>query len=152
MVLWQGESKSTETTNVSIRFSWNIWQALVRLGEFEINCFHSLNTLPIRCTSHRIQTSTNVVIHSFTARRGSWLLTTATLPWHSVSAYTQTQISGRGMDMLPGCKYANLPAKWLWVVYGHCSKLHHHHMVDRLACIAVWWNSLAANVTWLMLH
>ena len=40
-----------------IRFSWNIWQALVSLGEFELKCFQSLNALPVRYTSHRIQTS-----------------------------------------------------------------------------------------------
>ena len=134
VVLWQGQSKATETTNVLIRFLWDIWQALVSLGEFGRKYFCSLNALPVSCTSHRIQTSTNVVIHSFTARRGSWLLTTATLAWYPVSAYTQTQISGGGVEMLPGCKYANLQAKWLRVVYGHCSKLHHHHMVVRFAC------------------
>ena len=133
MVLWQGQSKATVTTDTPISFSWNIWQALVSLGKFEIKYFHSLNALPFRSTSHRIQTSTNVVIHSF-SRRGSCILTTATLSWYSVSACTQTRISGRDMEMLPGCKYANLQTKLLWVVCGHYSKLYHHHTVDRIAC------------------
>ena len=134
MILWQGQSKATETTDAPLRFSWNIWQALVSLGEFEIKYFHSLNALPVRCTSRRIQTSTNIVIHSFTSRRGSWLLTTATLACYPVSVRTHTHISGRDMEILPGCKYANFQAKLLWVVCGHCSKLHHHHEVDRIAC------------------
>ena len=134
VVLWQGQSKAIETINVPIRFSLNIWQTLVGRGEFEIKYYHSLKVLPFSCTSHRIQTWTNVVIHSFTARMGSWLLITAILAWYPVSACTQTQLSGSDMEMLPGCKYANLQAKWLWVVYGHCSKLHHNHTVDTLAC------------------
>ena len=86
-------------------------EALVSLGEFWIKYFHFLNTLPVRCTSHRIQTSTNIVMHSFTSRSGSWLFTTANLAWYPVSACTQTQLQGRNMEMLPGCKYANLPSQ-----------------------------------------
>ena len=134
MVLWQGQSKASETIDAPIRFSWNTSQALVSLGEFEIKYFNSLNALPVRCTSHRIQTSTNVVIHSCTSRSGSWLLTTDTLAWYPISACTRTQISGRDLEMLPRCKYENLQAKLLWVVCGHCGKLQHHHMVDRIAC------------------
>ena len=100
--LWQRQSEATEATNVSIRFSWSIWQALVSLWEFEIKYFHSLNALHVGCTSYRIQTSTNVLSIVLQLEGGSWLLTTATLAWYPVSACTQTQISGRNMKIENG--------------------------------------------------
>ena len=126
--------KATETTDAPIRFSWNIWQALVSLMKFEIKYFHSLNTLPVRSTSHRVQTSRNVVIHSFTSRRGSWLAHSChpgMIPCISMHTNPYFRQGYGNAAWMPICKS---PAKWFWMFCEHCSKLHHYHTVDRIAC------------------